>query len=338
MEIPEVVIERSPLSSPVVDISIVIVTHNRASYLAGLLQSLTRLGLQPRSIVVVDNNSSDGTSSVITAAEEQFGPGVVINLFQPENVGGAGGFARGIAAAMDTGAEWIWLMDDDVEALPGALDALLAWGSRFKCIHGSRINADGTPFFFQPNFNTWLGVPLIYLQRSKGSDWCREINAGCFEGMFVHRDIVQTVGLPDARFFQTWDDAIYGWEISLVTPVVLVADVTLQRMRTQKSINLGIRHLNDASDRFRYLTMRNRAFVAEHLRSAGEYRAVGFGLGTLLVLGKELFRLWLVERCWLGVGALVRGWADSRKIMRSRRMPNFSIPHLPHGEDVETLR
>jgi hypothetical protein len=38
------------------------------------------------------------------------------------------------------------------------------------------------------------------------------MNSGCFEGMFIHRDVVARLGLPDPRFFIYWDDSVYGWD------------------------------------------------------------------------------------------------------------------------------
>lgn len=37
-----------------------------------------------------------------------------------ENTGGAGGFSAGVERAFELGAEWFWVMDDDVAVEPTA--------------------------------------------------------------------------------------------------------------------------------------------------------------------------------------------------------------------------
>jgi GT2 family glycosyltransferase len=60
------------------------------------------------------------------------------------------------------------------------------------------------------------------------------MNSGCFEGMFIHRDIVGQIGLPDPRFFIYWDDQTYGWLASRVTTSVIVNEFVL-RARARSS-------------------------------------------------------------------------------------------------------
>lgn len=47
-----------------------------------------------------------------------------------ENEGGAGGFHEGMRRAHAGGADWMWLVDDDTIARPGALAELLAAPAR----------------------------------------------------------------------------------------------------------------------------------------------------------------------------------------------------------------
>src|SRR5436305_13406805 len=99
----------------------VVVTHNRKALLR---QSLAALGSQtvpPDRILVIDNASADGTSGMVSGA---FPHAELVRL--ERNVGGAGGFHEGMRRAHETGADWIWLMDDDTIAAEDALEALLA--------------------------------------------------------------------------------------------------------------------------------------------------------------------------------------------------------------------
>ncbi|GAA1485849.1 glycosyltransferase [Brachybacterium fresconis] len=100
----------------------VVVTYNREDLLRECLDALEDQQRRPDAVVVIDNASSDASGAVADA--HPIGADVV---HLRRNVGGAGGFAAGMARALVRhGADWVWLMDDDTIPRPGALAALLA--------------------------------------------------------------------------------------------------------------------------------------------------------------------------------------------------------------------
>ncbi|WP_293786009.1 glycosyltransferase [uncultured Aeromicrobium sp.] len=299
-------------------LAIAIVTFNRSALLAELLDSAARLETQPFRVVVVDNASTDDTPAVIESFRDRFAEGVLVNHRLEVNTGGAGGFSEGTRVALEQGAEWIWLMDDDVEILPEAMERFAPWMERFAVLHGRRYDVDGSPFFWQAKFNQFLGVPLPYTSRSFNPEGYAITNSGTFEGMLIRADIVRRIGLPDPRFFISWDDAVYAWLASRHTQVAYVDAFVLKRKREQRQINLGLRHLNDSSPLAKYHVMRNRAYVGRYFAEHGQLNRLGFALGTALTFAKEVFRLVAVERSLRGIGALVKGWRDGRAIWRDR--------------------
>ena len=298
---------------------IVITTYNRAGYLAELLDSAAALDPAPDGVIVVNNASTDSTAAVIGRARERFAafasPIPVIEHELAENSGGAGGFSAGVERALAEGAQWMWLMDDDVTCVPDAIGALGPWMDRYDALVGRRYDAAGQPFYWQNNFSTFLGFPLPVRGDVFASSNEFATNVGCFEGMLLHEDAVRAAGLPDPRFFLNWDDTTYGWLISLQRPVRYVNEFVLHKARSQRSIDLGIRHLNDSSNLSRYYVMRNRGLLAHYLRIHGKFNAFGFGLGTALTAAKELVRLVAVEGTLGGSGRLLQGWYESRRIM-----------------------
>ncbi|WP_228373699.1 glycosyltransferase [Demequina soli] len=295
-------------------LAIVIVTFNRSALLDELLRSASTMATPADRIVVVDNASSDDTPAVVSAWQDRFPAGMLVNHRLETNTGGAGGFSEGTRVALEHGADWVWLMDDDVEILPDALDRLGPWMARFQVIHGRRYDVDGTPFYWQAKFNQFLGVPLPYSVGTFNTDGYAVTNSGTFEGMLIHADVVRRIGLPDPRFFISWDDAVYAWLASLETTVVYVDEFVLQKKRQQKQINLGLRHLNDSSALAKYHVMRNRAYVGRYFEAHGRLNRLGFGLGTGLTFAKEVVRLLAVEHTLKGSDALVHGWRDGRRI------------------------
>lgn len=310
----------------------VVVTYNRADFLQNLLESFNRLATRPDRIVVVDNASDDHTADVVARAVAAGGVPIHYERLSA-NVGGSGGFSRGVEIALGAGAEWLWLMDDDVEVLPGAVEALDKFTPDYSCMIGRRYDAAGKPFFWQHHFVEALGVFLpVTGDVFRKSDVFRT-NVGNFEGMLIKASLARTIGLPDPRFFITWDDLIYGWLAAQQTPVVYVNAFVIKKVRAQRQVDLGVRHLNDSSDLSRRYVMRNRGHVAQYLRVHGKYNRFGFGAGTALTYLKEIVRLVLVERRLKGTGALWQGWRESRGILAdSNWQPMPSVPPVAAGD------
>ena len=116
--------------------AIVIVSWNGKEALLECLASLEKLDPPRPRIIVVDNGSTDGTAA---ALEERF-PGVEL-VALPGNLGFAGGNNRGIAAALEGGARYVCLLNNDTVADPGFLNEMLRAAAQFprSGIFGSRI-------------------------------------------------------------------------------------------------------------------------------------------------------------------------------------------------------
>lgn len=78
------------------------------------VDSLLADGFQPAEIIVVDNGSS-----VTDALARNLAHGVG-QLYLPHNLGFAGGNNAGIAAALDAGAAWVLLLNNDTLVQPSA--------------------------------------------------------------------------------------------------------------------------------------------------------------------------------------------------------------------------
>ncbi|WP_251453248.1 glycosyltransferase [Microbacterium sp. Marseille-Q6648] len=297
--------------------TIAIVTFNRSHLLARLLTSLTRMDPQPGHVVVIDNASTDDTTEVVESFRARLTADLVYRRLDT-NTGGSGGFSEGMRVAYELGSEWIWLMDDDVEVIPDGLAKMGRWAPRFQSIQGRRYDYDGSEFYWQYRIAERMGIPIPFAPAGFDESGFKPMNSGCFEGMFIHRDIVRQIGLPDPRFFIYWDDQLYGWLASRRTTSVIVDEFVLRRTREIKQWDMGVRHMNASSNAYRYYIMRNRAIIKQYYRALGVYSPVLFGLGTALTFAKELVRLLFVERTVRGTSNLFRGLRDGRAIARDR--------------------
>ncbi|MGN0035168.1 MAG: glycosyltransferase [Coriobacteriales bacterium] len=319
-------------------IAIVVVTYRRQELLRVLLDSFLELTVAPWRIVLVDNENSPETARIVdayrsrVAAEQTEAPwpeGAQTFVYAPqaENTGGAGGFSAGVQVAYDLGAEWFWLMDDDVAVIPDALEKLARWMPGHGVVQGSRLDYDGGRFYWQYRFIAPLAIydPLAP-SRFDGTR-ARRTNTACFEGGLFSRSVVERIGFPDGRYFLYWDDCTYGYLASKVTDSVVVEDVILRRTREVRNWEVSrVRQLGSSSDRTRYYIMRNRAYIARYLQLHGDYRPAGYALGTALSFAKEFIRLLVVDRDHIASGTrrLVDGWKESRRLLHDpdwRPMP-----------------
>jgi len=100
------------------DVAVVIVNWNGGST---TLECLERVSQFDVSAIVVDNGSSDGSAELVEARYPQ-----VTLLRAGTNLGYAGGNNLGIRRALDDGARFIWVMNNDLLPERNALGELLA--------------------------------------------------------------------------------------------------------------------------------------------------------------------------------------------------------------------
>jgi GT2 family glycosyltransferase len=173
----------------------VVVTHNRRGLLTEALTAIRTQTRAPDAVIVVDNASSDGTASQVRT---HFADVELLEL--PYNVGGAGGFAAGIARALDIGATALWLMDDDTLPSPSALEALLStFGQRRPALAASRVVwTDGRD---HP-----MNTPRA---RPSGTPGLSRIRSASFVSVLIDAEVARSAGPPVADYFLWNDDFEY---------------------------------------------------------------------------------------------------------------------------------
>ncbi|HET8594710.1 MAG TPA: glycosyltransferase [Intrasporangium sp.] len=179
----------------------VIVTRHRAALLERCLSAVARQSRRPDRVVVVDNGCEAETATVTSRCG-------LPHTYLPSrlNLGGAGGFAYGILAALAMGADWVWLADDD--GRPGHRRTLerLLW-----CAGDQRLGAV-SPLVVDARQPERLAFPL-----RRGLTWLRRVDevggaefipglANLFNGALFSAAALQQVGVPDMRLFVRGDE------------------------------------------------------------------------------------------------------------------------------------
>lgn len=204
-------------------ITAVVVTFNRLALLKECISGLKRQTVPLQEIVVVNNGSSDGTDVWLAAQEG-------LTVVTQENLGGAGGQYTGIGVAIDHGADWLWLMDDDAEPFADALEQLLPFMQPERgpvaALSCTVIDNDGKislahrgHFDYRSMMRNFGCVPLAE------SEYAREtadVGYASFVGVMIARQAVEAAGLPRKEFFIHFDDIEYSLRLRKYGRILLV--------------------------------------------------------------------------------------------------------------------
>ena len=185
-------------------ITAIIVTYNRNKLLERCLFAIATQTRQPDVVLVIDNASTDGTPEWLHKWLPLHLPKATL-IALDHNTGGAGGFAADLKHAIDNGAEWVWMMDDDAEPLPDALEELMRVASDPMQVYGSLAVCDGETSWL----TTVLDPPLGEVGQPDDVPACAQVQSLPFLGFLIHRDLVARIGLPDAGYFIAADDVEY---------------------------------------------------------------------------------------------------------------------------------
>lgn len=281
-------------SGPPCPVTVVTVTYGeRRALLRQVLDALPAQGVGRA--VVVDNGARWPVKDELAAAYGDF----VDVVEMGRNTGSAGGFAAGVQRALKTGAEYIWLLDDDNRPAPECLAALSAAYQDLSGQHSADLlavlafrpehQADvaaGVPLrYVNPRRNSFRGfhvldIPYKFWRRTR---WGRpsasgglparvDLGVAPYSGLFFHRALVERFGLPRADFVLYADDAEFtyrlthaGGRIALITAATIKDLESSWNLRDGASSSFGVL-LKQGSDFRVYYGTRNGVFFSVYCR------------------------------------------------------------------------
>lgn len=197
-----------------IDVVALVVTYNRKELLIECINALLKQKIPLEKIVVVDNNSDDGTDKLFSSGH--FSKNSEIDYVRlKENIGGAGGFSKGIKYLDNNYSyDWLWLMDDDTIAQGDTLENLLADLEKIKekenisFLASSVVGPENEP----------MNVPDISDRKTKNGykNWHRHLSSGLVEirqatfvSLLISYKAIKKVGYPVASYFIWGDDTEY---------------------------------------------------------------------------------------------------------------------------------
>lgn len=238
-------------------VACVVVTYRRVESLRRTLDAVEAQTRPPDAVYVIDNESPSRTESMLRQNFDQ-----IFYDSLEENLGVGAGLARGIDLALDDGAQYVWMLDDDSIPDPNTLEHSLTF-MRCDAQVGLVGYAGGALRF---------GLPRWFRGRhfSASDDelfWADFVE---LDGSLISSAAVRAAGLPRSDFFMMMEGLEYSNRVarSGFKVACFVEDLV-------DRTHLGARAVSSSPWRAYYQTRNHLAMALEH-RSPLEVTAWGY--------------------------------------------------------------
>jgi GT2 family glycosyltransferase len=227
-------------------VAIIVLNWNGLNDTLDCLESLACLDYPNYEIVVVDNGSTDGS---VEAMRRHF-PNVTL-IENDENLGYAEGNNRGVEYALRTGADYIFVLNNDTILSQDILTRLVVVADA-----NPRVGAVGPKIYYyaQPR-RIWFAGGIIDWQRGVTVNLgAGEEDIGQFEqvksvdflagcALLTKRETWKNVGSFDSRFFMYWEETDWctrarraGYDLLLVPQAKMWHKVSLANQTSSPRI------------------------------------------------------------------------------------------------------
>ncbi len=302
-------------------IAALLVSHDGERWLPAVIDGLRAQRVEVDHVVAIDTGSKDGSAALL---EDAFGE----ILRAPGSTTFPDAVALGLDELAGSGAapEWIWILHDDANPEPGALEALLA-----------AAHDDPDADVLGPKLREWpslkrlleLGVTLSGTGRRETGlergeydqgqhDEVRTVLAVNTAGMLVRRRVLEELGGFDRQLPIFGNDVDFGWRAAsaghktIIVPQAVVFHAEAAHRGVRRTPLTG-RHTHYQERRAALYTL-----LANSRARALPFQLVRLGVGTILrMVGFLLVRS--VGEALDELAALVSLYSSPREILAARR-------------------
>lgn len=207
------------------------VTYNSNHFLRRLVEAVSKQTYTVKKVVAVDNASTQEHREKNRQLASEF-PFLEI-IESSENLGGAGGFEKGITYILNQRykCDWIWIMDDDAFPREDCLEKLLEHrdlddaGALCPLIFG--VELQKFQLYHHKNKNKFLNLDIRAVNSVEEMPEIVQIETNAFVGPLVKMNVVEAIGVPDGSLFIYGDDTEYMYRISRKYKVYLVKSAVI---------------------------------------------------------------------------------------------------------------
>lgn len=235
-------------------VCVLMVTYNRVNTLLKTIDGLKKQDYPISGLFIFNNNSTDSTEKTLKdkglLEQEEYRteqlysferPGFKFYYFKSEkNLGGAGGFSKGIKMVSQLKFDLVWIMDDDVLPESNCLELLI--NQMDKANVGVAIpnrsdkNFDDKAcinFDFKDYRKFWTEMRKTKIDIPMDKEYLFICDMP-FEGPLVKRKLLKKVGIPDDGFFIEYDDSDYAQRLQKFSKMIMVPQAILHRQLAKK--------------------------------------------------------------------------------------------------------
>jgi hypothetical protein len=186
-------------------VHVIVLNRNGQAHNKDCIDSLKRSHYANLKIWLVDNASDDGSPDWV---EANYADVTVVR--SGGNLGWSGGNNAGIRRALAAGADYLWILNNDVEVEPDCIPNLIhmAESGGRPAIVGPRI------YYYQPRDEVWFEGGEVSLKDLKSEHCSNErfrrlpMNERYISGcaLMVRREVFDRIGIIDERYFIYYED------------------------------------------------------------------------------------------------------------------------------------
>lgn len=218
-----------------IKLDVVIVTFNRLEKLQHTLICYETQSQSFRNLIVVNNNSTDGTKEFLDSWKEADTPYKKHVINMNKNLGGAGGFYEGQNYAMKMNPDWIFIADDDAYPDANMIERFYTFLSvsndpdHYSAICSSVYNIDDTLCTYHRQY---ISKPVLFKYQkvnSTESDYSQNFNIDLlsYVGAFLNTNALRQIGLVYKDYFIYYDDSEHSLRLKKYGTILCVPEIKM---------------------------------------------------------------------------------------------------------------
>jgi GT2 family glycosyltransferase len=302
----------------------VVLTYNRRDLLKRCLDCIFAQSYRCDRVIVVDNCSTDGTTEML---RQEWGNRVDVRTLS-RNIGASGGFNAGVKIAYQTGADFVWMMDDDVLPDENALAKLVeadqfladsgverafvlssAWTDDGSVTNVPRI--DTRPG--ARGYETWPG----FVQRKMVP-----VTRATFVSILLPRSVIAEHGLPLAPMFIWGEDSEYTLRITRRSPGFFVAESKVLHLRQLSGTVSIMTEVNQTRIKYHRHLIRNHMYITRIYGGRWDYYRHVMRQVQMLA---QLLKLRRFEKARIALTGFLEGFLFNPSIETADALPSLDV-------------
>ena len=299
-------------------VCVTIVTYNRKNLLLELLNALVKQRYPVSAILIVDNNSSDGTTDLLLEQKvidtykineitlQKWNKTDIFYYRSSDNTGGSGGFAKAFELVSSMQYDCVWAMDDDVNPEEDCLEELMKYlNTDARVCIPSRGDENYTDYAIQGydlktlRYFHFQDCKRDRLASSQIRDAFVEVKDMVFEGPLFTMDLIHEIGIPDKNYFILFDDTDYARRASIKTKIRYITNAKLHKKVFPEKVE------NDAWSWKAYYKLRNSIYLEKKYAENMRVKYVRGFLRFVDLFLRAIYRRRLLRAKWI-----VRAYRD----------------------------